>query len=76
MLIKKPIAKLSAKETRLGLEPKKKTVKKVIKKSNAARKVLQAMDKGHSYQAALTRVLMSDKRLSRAKLTKELNHYI
>lgn len=79
--IKKPIAKLHASETRLGLEVKKKTaakstLAKTVKKSIAARKVLQLMDEGHSYPSALTRVLRADKRLSRAKLGKELNYYI
>ena len=78
MLIKKPIAKLGAKETRLGLEPKKKTVKKVIKnqKTKAAKKVLQYMDMGVSYSVALKKVLLADKRLNKRKLENDLNIWI
>ena len=46
------------------------------KKSKAASKVLQLMDEDYSYQKALKTVLSSDKRLSKAKLEKELDIYI
>jgi hypothetical protein len=46
-----------------------------MKKSKAAKKVLQLMDKDFSYQDALRQVL-KDKRISRAKLEKELSIYI
>lgn len=46
------------------------------KKSKACTKVLQLMDQDHSYTDALKKVLKEDKRLSKAKLENELNHYI
>jgi hypothetical protein len=77
MQIKKPIAKLGAKETRLGVEAKKKKVK-ICKKSSSARKVLQLMDADEdaNYKKALTKVLKADKRISKVKLEKELARYI
>jgi len=78
MIIKKPIIKLSAKETRLGVEAKKKTAKR--KKSKACSKVLQLMDTwpdgASQYGKALNQVLKSDKRLSKKKLEKELDFYV
>ncbi len=46
------------------------------RKSKAARKVLQLMDKDYSYQNALRKTLKEDKRLNKKKLEKELNIYI
>jgi hypothetical protein len=46
-----------------------------MKKSKAAKKVLQLMDKDFSYQDALRQVL-KDKRISKTKLEKELDYYI
>jgi len=46
------------------------------KKSKAASKVLQLMDKDYSYQKALAKTLREDKRLSKKKLENELNTYI
>lgn len=50
--------------------------KKKTKKSKAASKVLQLMDKDYSYQEALTKTLREDKRLNKKKLENELNYYI
>ena len=52
--------------------------KKVLKpkKSKAAKKVLKYMDMDVSYSASLKMVLLSDKRLSKKKLEKELDFYI
>jgi len=79
MNTKKPIIKLSPKETRLGIaRPKKKLVKQ--KKSKACSKVLQLMDTwpdgAGRYGKALSKVLRQDKRLNRAKLEKELDKYV
>jgi hypothetical protein len=51
-------------------------MKKNIKKSAAAKKVLQLMDNDYSYQKALKKVLQDDKRISKKKLEEELNYYI
>lgn len=53
-------------------------MKTKIKKSAAAKKVLQLMDseEDYSYQKALKKVLQDDKRLSKKKLEQELNYYI
>ncbi len=45
-------------------------------KSNAAKKVLQLMDKDYSYTEALKKTLNEDKRLDKKKLEKELDKYI
>jgi hypothetical protein len=47
-----------------------------LKKSAAASNVLQLMDKDFDYQEALEVTLSGDKRLSKEKLEKELNHYV
>lgn len=46
------------------------------KKSKACSKVLNLMDNDYSYSKALKKVLQEDKRLSKAKLEKELSIYI
>jgi hypothetical protein len=78
MLIKKPIIKLAASETRLGVAPKRKPAKR--KKSKACSKVLRLMDTwedgARQYGKALNQVLKADKRLSKKKLEKELDFYI
>jgi hypothetical protein len=65
---------LSVIEINSGLRGAKKTTKP--KKSIAASKVLQLMDKDYSYQNALKEVLKNDKRLSKKKLEKELEIYV
>ena len=51
---------------------------KKFKRSKACTKVLQLMDseEDYSYCKALKKVLSEDKRLSKAKLEKELNLYV
>ena len=51
-------------------------LKKQKRKSAAASKVLQLMDKDHSYQDALKTVLGQNKKLNKKSLEKELEYYI
>lgn len=46
------------------------------KKSSAASKVLQLMDKDYSYERALKMVLSQDKSLNKSELERELDRYV
>lgn len=80
MKINEPIARLSAKETTLGVKSKPKAKPTKRKKSKACSKVLKLMDTwedgSRQYGKALNQVLKSDKRLSREKLERELDFYV